>query len=268
MRGCVNCWIRRVSFVNVSRALEIEDSVAVSVYQVTIKGNKGHFGYRNLRNYGAWFGLVEYLVAQFHGMNAMSMTTGSVIWRNDQVRNQEVDFHSSRTHTNLIDCSNRGVLGGGGGKRSWPNHLRHAVFWNFEHDRSGSSSRHYDLWSDKPFILKPIIVGWHGDPATFGSGKWEVLESNGSAVNPECLFEAQLETRLGSVPAWLDGLRTEWAALRAASLPVPTILARSGIDDLALEMGSSHTVDVEDNFEVLHNRSISSYVRQAWRVAP
>ena len=264
MRGCVNCWVRRVSLVNVNRALEVDDSAAVSVYQVTIKGNRGHFGYRNLRNYGAWFGLVEDLPSQQHGMNTMSLTTGSVHWRNDQVEHQRTDFHGDGPYANLTDCLNRGRLASTSGHyKYFPSHHRHTVFWNFKHDHEGSSSVHYDVWTKAKWgviaHVKPIIVGFHGDPATFSQHEQEVLESNGSAVNPECLFEAQLETRLGSVPAWLDGLRTEWAALRATSLPVPTVFAMSGIDDLALEMGSSHTVDVEDNFEVLHNRSISSY---------
>ena len=263
MRGCVNCWMRRVSFVNVNRALEVGDSAAVSVYQVTIKGNRAHFGYRNRKNYGAWFGLVEDLANQQHGMNTMSHTTGSVHWRNDQAEHQRTDVHAGGPYANLIDCMNGGRLSSTSGHHNnFPSHHRHLVFWNFKHDHSGSSSYHYDLWTRTKWgeitLVKPIIVGSHGEPVTFSSREYEVLESNGSAVSPECLFEAQLETRLGSVPAWLDGLRTEWAALRATSLPVPTVLARSGIDDLALEMGSSHTVDVEDNFEVLHNRSISS----------
>ena len=261
MRGCVNCWVRRVSFVNTNRALEIEDSAAVSVYQVTLKGNDTHFFMRNLKNYGAWFGLVEDLAGQQHGQNAMVNTTGTVFWRSDQATNVPIDLHAGQPYANLIDCTNRGRLNGAGGHTSkLPHHLRHAVFWNFQHDPNGTSSKHYALWPSNPAMVKPIIVGLHGDPATFGGGRYEVLESNGSEVSPGCLFEAQLETRLGSVPAWLDDLRTEWATLKATSLPVPTVLAKSTIDDVVLaEVGNTEVVSVANKFEVLHNRSISSY---------
>ena len=265
LRGCANCWVRRVSFVNVNRAFKIEDSAAVSAYQITIAGNPTHSGPRNRKNYGNWYGLIEDLAGQRHGMNTMTNTTGTVYWRAEHAANQPFDLHAFQPYASLFDCVNRGRISNlGGSRRHYPNHFRHAVFWNLNHDVTGSSSTNYDFWSSTNSfsyseILMPIIVGLHGDPATFSTGKLEVLESNGSAVNPECLFEAQLETRLGTVPAWLDGLRTEWTRLRATPVPVPTVLAVGNISDRALRRGRSDSIKITNKFKVLHNRSVTFY---------
>ena len=74
-------------------------------------------------------------------------------------------------------------------------HLRHLVFWNFNH---GGDEAYYHFWQGYIRFLHPIIVGFHGNPATFEEGTLEVLESNGEVVDPESLFEAQLELRLGN----------------------------------------------------------------------
>jgi hypothetical protein len=34
-----------------------------------------------------------------------------------------------------------------------------------------------------------------------------INSSNGIAVNPQSLYEAQLKERLGAVPAWLESLK-------------------------------------------------------------
>ena len=208
-RGCVNSWARRLSFVNVNRALEVKDSAAISIYQVTLSGNGGHNSMMSLGNYGIWFGLVEDLADHYHGINVMFLTTGNVYWRADQSRDQHIDCHASRPYANLYDRINRGRLdGSGGGVKDLPNHYRHLVIWNFNHAARGE--KYYNFWpSSGDFFVKPIVVGLHGDPASFRGSTLEVLESNGSAVEPESLFEAQLELRLGTLPSWLSTLQSE-----------------------------------------------------------
>ena len=56
-------------------------------------------------------------------------------------------------------------------------------------------------------ILPPVIVGFHGDPVKFVQEQVKLDESNGVPVEPQSLYEAQLERRLGSVPAWLKALK-------------------------------------------------------------
>ena len=223
LKNCVNSWIRRVSFINFSR-IKIESCAAVSVYHITIAGTLSHYFAKNQGNYGVWFGLIEDLSGQLHGPNAMSATTGTVYYRFDMKRNQSMDFHSWFPYANLYDKIKGGRLtGSGGAKHSMPNHLRHLVFWNLYHRHNGSA--YFNLWAGDSYglqFVKPIIVGLHGDRTSFDEDQLEVLESNGSEVEPESLFEAQLELRLGSVPSWLNNLRTEWETLRSQSLTIPT----------------------------------------------
>ena len=56
-------------------------------------------------------------------------------------------------------------------------------------------------------ILPPIIVGFHGAQAKFVQDQVKLDESNGTPVEPQSLYEAQLKRRLGAVPAWLNALK-------------------------------------------------------------
>ena len=56
-------------------------------------------------------------------------------------------------------------------------------------------------------FLPPVIVGFHGEPLNFVQEQVKLDESNGTPVEPQSLYEAQLEKRLGFVPAWLKALK-------------------------------------------------------------
>ena len=236
---CVNSWIRRVSFMHVSGALSIATSAAVSVYQVTIAGNKGHTAFNSQGSYGIWFGLSEDIAGQapystaplidaqrntraipgqHHGTGMSHVSTGNVIYRYDMSPDQPLDIHKTDPcYANLYDLVNNGRLSGSSGGGVEPHHLRRLVFWNYNH---GGDVTHYDFWQGYLKFLYPIIVGFHGNPATFNESDLEILESNGEAVEPESLFDAQLALRLGSVPTWLKDLRTEWEMIRSIPLTI------------------------------------------------
>lgn len=48
---------------------------------------------------------------------------------------------------------------------------------------------------------------FHGSPLDFDATQMKRLESNGTAVEPYSLYEAQLRKRLGYVPSWLSSLK-------------------------------------------------------------
>ncbi|MBT3604343.1 MAG: DUF4955 domain-containing protein [Candidatus Latescibacteria bacterium] len=219
LNRCVNSWIRRSSFVNCNRAVHMGSSSAVSVYHVTQAGNKGHSSIACSGGYGVWIGLSEDLAAHHHGPGTSSRAVGTVYWRYDMQNNQRVDAHGAQPYANLLDRVNGGILYGSGASiENFPNHMKHYVLWNFKH--AGNQS-HYDFWQQgnaRDRFVKPIIVGFHGEPVTFNQNTLEVLESNGSKVQPESLFEAQLEHRLQSLPSWLNDLRTEWEQIKQIPL--------------------------------------------------
>lgn len=236
---CVNSWVRRVSFMHVNGALGFTVSAASSVYQVTIAGNKGHTAFNSQGSYGIWFGLSEDIAGQapystaplidaqrntraipgqHHGTGMSHSSTGNVIYRYDMSPNQPLDIHKTDpSYANLYDCVNNGRLSGSSGGGVPPHHLRRLVFWNYNH---GGDVTHYDFWQGYLKFLYPIIVGFHGNPATFNEGDLEILESNGEAVAPESLFDAQLALRLGTLPVWVKNLRTEWETIRNTPLTI------------------------------------------------
>lgn len=236
---CVNSWVRRVSFMHVSGAMGFTVSAASSVYQVTIAGNKGHTAFNSQGSYGIWFGLSEDIAGQapystaplinaqrntraipgqHHGTGMSHVSTGNVIYRYDMSPDQPLDIHKTDpSYANLYDLVNNGRLSGSSGGGVPPHHLRRLVFWNYNH---GGDVTHYDFWAGYLKFLFPIIVGFHGNPATFNESDLEILESNGEAVEPESLFEAQLELRLGTLPNWVKDLRTEWETIRSMPLAI------------------------------------------------
>ncbi len=236
---CANSWVRRVSFMHVSGAIGFTVSAASSVYQVTIAGNKGHTAFNSQGSYGIWFGLSEDIAGQapystaplidaqrntravpgqHHGTGMSHVSTGNVIYHYDMSPDQPLDIHKTDpSYANLYDCVNNGRLSGSSGGGVPPHHLRRLVFWNYNH---GGDVTHYDFWAGYLKFLFPIIVGFHGNPATFNESDLEVLESNGEAVAPESLFDAQLELRLGTLPVWVKDLRTEWEMIRSMPLEI------------------------------------------------
>lgn len=217
---CINAWVRRCSFINANRALDITTSSAVSVYHVTQAGNMGHSSISCSGGYGVWIGLSEDLAGHHHGPGSSSRATGTVYWRCDMQPGQRIDAHGAQPYANLLDRVNGGILYGSGASiENFPNHLKHYVLWNFLHR---GSQKHYDFWlpgDARDRFVKPIIVGFHGDPVTFNESTLQVNESQGRMVEPESLFEAQLELRLGAIPAWLSELRAEWEYIRQTPLP-------------------------------------------------
>lgn len=156
--------------------------------------------------------------SHWHGPGMGYQSAGTVYWRHRYNSDTSWDSHSSTPYATLLDAVEGGMKYGrsGGTLEGMPNHLRHFVLWNFQH--TGTAVTDYDFWRTDPNnrdrYLNPIIVGFHGSDSTFVTSHLELLESLGSAVEPESLFEAQLALRHGAVPAWLENAKVEWDLLR------------------------------------------------------
>ena len=89
-----------------------------------------------------------------------------------------------------------------------PNHLADLTIWNFDNTTAYSGT--WKWWDQSSYwwkFLPPTIVGFHGQSVTFDETQTKRIESNGTPVQPESLYEAQLERRLGAVPGWLTALK-------------------------------------------------------------
>lgn len=232
----VNSWLRRVNFENVSEAMSIYSSANVSAYDVNITGRRGHSAIRSAGSSRVFIGAVrdrtegplkesgemDGQAGQYHACGVSKQSMGAVIWNVTWGLDANFESHATQPRATLIDNCSGGFhqLRQGGAADQVPNHLADLTIWNMNVERqpeifSASSAPRpangeYDWWRmGAPWwkILSPTIVGIHGLPVKFVQEQVKLDESNGTKVEPESLYEAQLKHRLGYVPEWLQALK-------------------------------------------------------------
>lgn len=230
----VNSWIRRVDFQAISEAASIISCANVSAYDINILGNRGHAAIRSQGSSRVFIGKVTDRTTgpladspntvtegagQYHACGVSKPSMGAVIWNVYWGDDACFEAHATQPRATLIDMCKGGFVQSrqGGDADQVPNHLNDLTIWNMCSTRTKlggngnlPSSGEFDWWRDgwKYWkILPPIIVGFHGEPANFVDDQVKLDENNGVPVLPESLYEAQLEKRLGSVPAWLLELK-------------------------------------------------------------
>lgn len=227
MAHVANGWVRRCVFTDINSAVRVMGSISTSVIMNMIDGRQGHgsvemtFGTRNLT--GLWLDNTD--LGQWHGIDASHMAAGNVAWRISAPQGRGFDLHSGYTRTTLYDCYEaHNMTGNGGHYKVEPHHMKGFTLWNFK--QTGPAEENYDYWRMQPkkenpksmywgcAIARPIIVGFHGSQTTFKESSIEYLESVGTKVQPESLYEAQLTYRLGDRPVWLDDVLSEWELWR------------------------------------------------------
>lgn len=230
----VNSWVRRVDFENISEAASIISSANVSVYDVNILGNRGHAAIRSQGSSRVFIGKVTdrttgpladspYIVTegagQYHACGVSKPSMGAVIWNVYWGDDACFEAHATQPRATLIDMCKGGFVQSrqGGDADQVPNHLNDLTIWNMYSTNTKLNGNgnlpangEFDWWRDgwKYWkILPPVIVGFHGEPVNFVDSQVKLDENNGVKVLPESLYEAQLEKRLGHVPAWLLELK-------------------------------------------------------------
>lgn len=204
----VNSWVRNCSFRNVNNGLTIGASAACSAIDLVFDGNMGH---NSVDAAGGSTGILLANITDLTGMHHAvgvggGSTTATVIWRSRYPENTCFESHSSQPRCTLLDQVTGGLSDGraGGAIFNMPNHGRNLVLWNY--NQLGAARKDFEFWPAKSIwwkIVPPIIVGYHGAQTTFNKDQVQVLESLGKAVQPESLFEAQLQLRLGKLPEWI-----------------------------------------------------------------
>lgn len=230
----VNSWMRRVNFESVSEAASIISSANFSAYKINITGNRGHAAIRSQGSSRVFIGAVrdctdgpladEYPTfqtntGQYHACGVSKPSMGAVIWKVTWGDDACFESHATQPRATLIDNCTGGFVQSrqGGDANQVPNHLNDLTIWNMfstntKLNGNGTlpANGEFDWWRTgwKYWkILPPVIVGFHDDPVKFVQEQVKLDESNGVPVEPQSLYEAQLERRLGSVPAWLKALK-------------------------------------------------------------
>ena len=230
-----NSWMRRVNFISVSEALSVVNSANVSVYDIDISGKRGHSAVRSQGSSRVFIGKVRDRsdgkelkdsgghelgnfmknAGQYHACGVSKQSLGAVIWNVHWGDDSCFESHASQPRATLIDCCTGGFMQWreGGDLTQLPNHLDDLVIWNMNATKTKASDNNPFVWWDENNIwwknLPPVIVGFHGAQVQFADNSKQVkrLESNGTAVTPNSLYEAQLKKRLGEVPSWLNALK-------------------------------------------------------------
>lgn len=233
MARLTNSWMRRVTFTSVSEANSITNSANVSAYDITIEGNRGHAAIRSAGSSRVFIGKVtdrtdglliddrnvrEEGAGQYHACGVSKQSMGAVIWRVHWGKDACFESHATQPRATLIDACQGGFMQfrQGGDYNQLPNHLDDLTIWNMNSERSHTASGNsapagvFDWWriGFKGWkFLPPVIVGFHGESLDFVQEQVKLEESHGTPVEPQSLYEAQLEKRLGFVPDWLKALK-------------------------------------------------------------
>ena len=148
MVNTVDGWIRRASFINSVNPTTIYNSVAISVLQITVAGERGHFPIVVSGSYGVFVGLFEDLSGFYHGPAVKSHACGTVFWRCSWQAAEPFDCHGEEPYTTLVDVAEGGPLyGASTHRKNLPHHLGGLTFWNYKHHGSVSALRS-KLWRD------------------------------------------------------------------------------------------------------------------------
>lgn len=209
MNKVVDSWIKDCTFRNVNRCASFGASAACTALNITIKGNIGH---NSIAAGGGSTGILLAKITDIAGMHHAvgvggGSTTGTVIWRSKYPSHTSFESHASQPRCTLFDKVEGGFfLGRAGGARfNLPNHNRYLVLWNYH--ETDAAENNFEFQSSKTWfwqMVPPIIVGFHGAGTTFKKDEVQVLESLGTPVKPESLFEEQLKLRLGKLPKWIN----------------------------------------------------------------
>lgn len=221
----VNSWVRNVSFESVSEAVTFGESANCSAFNILITGNRGHSAVRAQGSSRVFIGKVSDESfdtrghGQWHGCGVSKPSMGTVVWNCNWGQDACFESHATQPRATLFDNCRGGLVRyhAGGADTEAPNHLSDLTLWNLEVtgtiDEKGINFASDFKWWDAGNvwwkIYPPIVVGTHGQAVTFSQeeGQLTYEESTGVKVTPESLYEAQLQNRLGYVPAWLKALK-------------------------------------------------------------
>ncbi|MDO6807557.1 DUF4955 domain-containing protein [Zobellia galactanivorans] len=216
LSGLVDSWVKDCRFTNINRAIYFSHSAATTAINVVIDGKIGHSA---ITVGGGSTGVLLAHIVDEAGMQHASgvgggSTTGTVIWRSKHPAHTSFESHASQPRSTLFDNVEGGFFKGraGGAIQNLPNHGRHLVLWNYK--ETDEAETNFPFVATETYywrMVPPIIVGFHGAGTTFKEDEVQLIESLGSPVQPESLFEAQLQLRLGKLPQWILDLKNSLA---------------------------------------------------------
>jgi len=198
-------WIRRCRFSNVISSFKLTHGYGSSAISNIVDGRFGH----NLSDFvGSTYCLNAFLEdhtdrGMWHGANVSHWSAGNVVWHVGGPSAGGPDSHGSQARHTLFDnYDSNSHHTSGGGRVSLPHHLDGYVRWN----NTVLSDSTFDLWApDHSTFTQGNLIGYK----TLGGSlpRNAYFEGFGTRVSPDSLYEAQLQLRLGALPAWIDAYK-------------------------------------------------------------
>lgn len=194
-----NGWIRNCEFKDWSQCVYIDGCSKITVTDVQLTGKKGHMSIHTRGSYGVLVKDSVDTAGHWHGPGTAYWGCSTVYLRYEMAGKQSIDCHSGSPYATLMDNVSGGHFEKNGGALRWfPHHGKGFVAWNFTLD--GTQSK-YRFWTTESkhhhsTYASPIFVGLQGTPIEIEKGTYLANESQGQAVQPASLFEAQLALRL------------------------------------------------------------------------
>ena len=197
-------WIRRCRFSSTINSFGHHVSYSNSALGVILDGRYGHIpGSVTVSTY-CFIGLLEDYTdnGMHHGVSVASSSAGTVVWEIDGKQMRGPDTHGSQPRHTLFDNYNSiSHQGSGGAIENLPHHLDGYTRWN----NNVVDSRTFDLWTPGGYsfaVTQGNLIGYK----TLGGSlpRNAYFEGFGTRVSPDSLYEAQLQRRLGALPAWID----------------------------------------------------------------
>jgi hypothetical protein len=209
----VNSWIRDCRFTDWNYGIKISVSAAVTVLRIELDGNPGHNALTMNSSSHCFAGMIHDRARHWHACGVAGLASGNVFWQSEYSADSCFEAHSSQPRWTLFDAVAGGWMYGrwGGSVSNQPNHLRGLVLWNYRNTGPGVAGAFHFFRPSSVYgrIVMPYIVGFHGRSQSFAESTVEVLESNGTPVEPQSLYEAQYKLRHGRSLSRL--LYAEWA---------------------------------------------------------
>jgi hypothetical protein len=208
----VNSWMRNCRFTDVSVGASIGISGAnITIDNCVITGNGGHQAINNAGATNVLISNINDQAGQWHSVGVSKTSMNTVLFNVTYPATTCFESHASQPRNTLLDNVSGGLLSnrGGGDISQMPNHMRNLVFWNYR--KTNTTNQSFDFWPSDPYwkIPFPIVVGFHGQSnTTFIQSQLKYQESNGAAVLPTSLYNAQLQLRLSNMAAGYG----EWSA--------------------------------------------------------
>ena len=203
-----NSWAWNCVFADMNWPIQVVNSRQSTLAKLTFTGTQGHFGLQCTGSTNILNVAIRDEAGHHHGPSLQNGAAGTVYHGCSWRREGSFDSHGGNSYANLFELGEGGLTlkGVGGSLASYPHHLHACVVWN--HRQTALSKAPVDFWPEPATgwastFGQPILVGITGQALDYKNVFLQ--EGEGQFVAPQSLWLAQVQKRLGAIPAYLTG---------------------------------------------------------------